>query len=171
MNTSSKTLILWFSTIIITGVVYNQLSNNQPKNIDELDDFPSSTKYLDKESALKCTLEKIQVQEVSSESEALDGSNYLKTWVVSLTNSKNKDKKAYLITSQEDPWAAGQEYFVSTNCIAISEEEKGQMEKQVEDGCTGLYLWDKENYQITRECGYVINDHPVFFKFKQSSNF
>lgn len=168
MNQSTKTLLIFFTTIAITMLVIKQFNKPEVKveNFDQYVDFPESTKYIHHTKPVKCILEKVQVQEVAEESQLLQGSNYLKTWEVNLLNLKNQVRKAYLITSSEDPWLQGQEYFLSTNCQEIEDDEVTALKKQVEDGCTSLYYWDKENYQISRQCGYVVNDQPLFLHFK-----
>ena len=171
MKQSTKTILLFLVVTAVTAVVIKSQKPAEKIDLDTFNDLPKETRYYARSEPLKCILEKVVVEGRGSDSSLLQGSNYLKTWVVDFKNIKNKAKQAYLITSSEDPWQKGQEFFVSTNCIELSDLEKESFKKQAEDSCTGLYLWDKENYQITRECGYVINDQPVFFNFKKASNF
>lgn len=169
MTQSTKTLLLFFTTIALTALAFNYFNKpqEQVENFDQYVDFPEETKYVHHTQPVKCVLEKVQVQDVADTEKLLIGSNYLKTWEVDLLNLKKQTRKAYLITSSEDPWLPGQEYFLSTNCQKIEDEaELNSLKKQVEDGCTSLYYWDKENYQISRQCGYVVNDQPLFLHFK-----
>ncbi len=164
-----KALKIIAITLLFVGIIHQILKQNKPKNIEDMDNFPKETSYKYQKESLQCVLEKIVIKERSEQSEPLKGSNYLKQWYVKIENSKFKIKESYLITAEEDPLNPKQEILVASNCKQINEETKKQIEKDVEDGCAGLYLWDKANYQISRQCGHIVNDNVYFIKYKPNN--
>lgn len=164
-----KKLIIAIVFIVALVAVLKEITGPNSKLIKKTYSLPKTAQLQLRIEPLQCELERVVVKSTAPEAKAVEGSNYLKAWE-SVVYHKEDEVPLYLITPSEIPWVVGQEFLFATNCIEMEEEAIVRVKTQVEEAknpCMGMFLWDKDSYQVSRECGYIVDEKAVILEFKK----
>lgn len=156
MKKTSKLLILFAMMLSTFGLWFNYFNKNiKTEETHVLKKAPIQAEVVLYTKTMECELERIYIKQVSNNHE-VKGSNYLKAWLVEFKTHNGNDFEANQIVNTEDPVSQGQDYFVASSCKVSKSPENASKD------CSGMYLWDKTRFTISRQCGQII-DEKVFF--------
>ena len=159
MNKKSRLLIYVVVLILGSLGVFFNIGNNTniKKQVHELKKAPLQAQVVLYTKPMECVLDRITVKKVSNNHE-VQGSNYLKAWLIEFNTHNGLDFEANQIVNTEDPLSMGQDYFVASSCKEIKRPETASSD------CTGIYLWDSLKMVISRQCGQILDEKVVFLK-------
>jgi hypothetical protein len=157
--------VYYLIVLLVMVVVFLKLKPEDFKEAMKLPHkLPETAKVIKYNTPLKCNLEAVEVIESIATPLEVKGSNYLKAW--SLKFKTNQDEVPVYLVGTEEPLSLKTQLMTASNCSELKEDEVEALNLSYD--CMGIWLWDKENYQISRQCGQVLGDN-IYFNFNSKN--